>query len=85
VIVQTVREAEGYALGRINHARGDSARFVALYGAYAKAPEVTRLRLYLETMSEILPTVERKVIVDGDLKSVLPLLNLDTSKGGGQK
>jgi len=82
--LQTVREAEGYALERINHARGDSARFVALYQAYAKAPEVTKRRLYLETMSEILPKVERKVVVDGGLKSVLPLLNLDASKGGGQ-
>ncbi len=82
--LQTVREAEGYALERINHARGDSARFVALYQAYAKAPEVTKRRLYLETMSQILPTVDRKVIVDGTLKSVLPLLNLDAPKGGGQ-
>jgi membrane protease subunit HflK len=81
--LQTVREAEGYALERINHARGDSARFVALYGAYAKAPEVTKQRLFLETMSEILPKVERKVIVDAKLTSVLPLLNLDASKGGG--
>lgn len=80
--LQTVREAEGYALGRINRARGDSARFVALYQAYAKAPEVTRRRLYLETMSSILPAVERKVIVDGDLKSVLPLLELGGAKGG---
>ncbi len=83
--LQTVREAEGYALGRINHARGDSARFVALYEAYSKAPEVTRNRLYLETMNEILPQVDRKVIVDGDLSSVLPLLNLDTAKGGDQR
>ncbi|MCB1151814.1 FtsH protease activity modulator HflK, partial [bacterium] len=80
--LQTVREAEGYALERINRARGDSARFVALYQAYAKAPEVTRRRLYLETMNDILPGVERKVVVDGDLKSVLPLLDLGAARGG---
>jgi len=80
--LQTVREAGGYALERINRARGDSARFVALYQAYAKAPEVTRRRLYLETMSDILPGVERKVVVDGDLRSVLPLLDLGAAKGG---
>ncbi len=83
--LQTVQEAEGYLLERVNHARGDSARFVALYEAYRLAPDVTRRRLYLETMSEILPSVERKVIVDGNLKSVLPLLNLDGTKGGGSQ
>ncbi len=82
--LQAIREAEGYALERINHARGDSARFVALYQAYSKAPEITRQRLYLETMSEILPKVGNTIIVDSDLKSVLPLLNLGGVKGGGQ-
>jgi membrane protease subunit HflK len=74
---QTIQEAEGYALDRINRARGDSARFVAVFDAYRQAPEVTRARIYLETMSEILPQVTRKVIVDDELRSVLPLLNLD--------
>ena len=80
--LQAIREAEGYALERVNVARGDSARFVALYEAYRRAPEVTRRRIYLETMSEVLPNVEGKVVVDGDLRSVLPLLNLDGAKGG---
>lgn len=75
--LQTIQEAEGYALERVNEARGDSARFVALFDAYRKAPEVTRRRIYLETMAEILPVVQGKVVVDGDLQSVLPLLNLD--------
>jgi membrane protease subunit HflK len=83
--LQTIRQAEGYALDRVNRARGDSARYVALFNAYRAAPQVTRKRMYLETMSEILPQVTRKVIVDDDLRSVLPLLNLDpnTSGGGG--
>jgi len=77
---QTIRQAEGYALDRVNRARGDSARFVAFYNAYRKAPEVTRKRIYLETMGEILPLVKQKIIVDNDLRNVLPLLNLDTGK-----
>ena len=75
--LQTIQEAEGYALRRVNEARGDSARFTALYEEYRKAPEVTRRRIYLETMTEILPLVQGKVVVDGDLQSVLPLLHLD--------
>ncbi len=80
---QTIRQAEGYALDRLNRARGDSARFVAFYDAYRKAPEVTRKRIYLETMNEILPLVKQKIIVDDDLRSVLPLLNLNTGKSSG--
>jgi membrane protease subunit HflK len=81
---QTIQEAEGYALRRINEARGDSARFVALFEEYRKAPEVTRTRIYLETMAEVLPKVAGTVVVDGDLQNILPLLNLDAAvqKGG---
>jgi membrane protease subunit HflK len=81
---QTIRQAEGYALDRINRARGDSARFVAFFEAYRRAPEVTRKRIYLETMNEILPKVSHKFVVDEDLKSVLPLLNLDTGSRRGE-
>jgi len=82
--LQTIQEAEGYALMRVNEARGDSARFTALYYEYRKAPEVTRTRIYLETMAEVLPQVQGKVVVDADLQNFLPLLNLDagTTKGG---
>jgi membrane protease subunit HflK len=81
---QTIQMAQGYALDRVNRARGDAARFVAIFTEYSKAPEVTRRRLYLETMIRILPQVQRKVIVDEDLRSVLPLLNLDTQAKGGE-
>jgi membrane protease subunit HflK len=80
--LQTIQQAEGYHIERVNLARGDSARFVALFEAYEEAPEVTRRRMYLETMNDILPQVTRKVIVDEDLKNVLPLLNLDTGSSG---
>ncbi len=78
---QTIQQARGYALDRVNRARGDSARFVAIFDEYRQAPEVTRTRIYLETMGEILPQVSNKVIVDGDLRSVLPLLNLNSATG----
>jgi len=80
--LQTIQEAEGYRMERVNRAQGDSARFVALFEAYRRAPEVTRKRIYLETMSELLPKVQNKVVVDGDLRSVLPLLDLGGAKGG---
>jgi len=82
--LQTIKEAEGYALDRVNRAEGDASRFNAVYTAYRRAPEVTRKRIYLETMRSILPQVERKIIVDDELGGILPLLNLDSlgQKGG---
>ena len=79
---QKIRTAEGYALGRINQAQGDADRFSALLAAYVKAPEVTRERMFLETMTEILPQFERKVIIDDSATQLLPLLNLDSKAKG---
>ncbi len=74
---QAVRAAEGYALERVNNAEGDAKRFDALYEEYRKAPAVTRKRLYLETMQEILPRVGKKLILDEKARGVLPLLQLE--------
>jgi len=74
---QMVRAAEGYALERENHALGDARRFDALYAEYRKAPDVTRKRMYLETMTDLLPKMGRKLVLDETAKGVLPLLNLD--------
>ena len=74
---QTVLQAEGYALDRINRAQGNAVRFTAVYDEYRRAPDVTRRRLYLETMQRILPRVGRKLIVDEGTTGVLPLLSLD--------
>lgn len=74
---QRIREAEGYRLKRTNEAEGDVARFNAVFAQYQKAPDVTRRRLYLETMQQIMPTVQNKVIVDENMQGILPLLNLD--------
>lgn len=76
---QRIREADGYRLKRINEAKGDIARFNALYVEYLKSPEVTRKRIYLETMQEVMPRIWSKIILDADSQSILPLLNL-TSK-----
>jgi len=82
--LQTIQEAEGYALDRVNRAQGDATLFNAIYEAYSLAPEVTRTRMYLETMGIVLPMVESKIIVDEGLKGMLPLLNLNETmtKGG---
>ena len=77
---RTIRAAEGYALERVNNAKGDVMRFVNIQEEYKKAPEVTRRRLYLETLAEVLPKTGRKLIVDSSMKGLLPLLNLDTIK-----
>ena len=71
-----ISEAEGYALKRVNEAEGDVARFKALLEQYEKAPEVTRQRLYLETLSEVIPQLGGKVILDADAKQFLPFMNL---------
>lgn len=73
---QTIRVAEGYAAERINNAEGDANRFRAIYKEYARAPLVTRKRLYLEAIIDILPKISKKIIFDEKQKNILPLLNL---------
>ncbi len=76
VAQQTIQEAEGYAAERVNRAQGEATRFEAIYAEYRRAPRVTRNRMYLETMNEILPRMGRKVILDEKQRGLLPLLNL---------
>lgn len=73
---QMIQTSEGYAMERVNRAEGETKRFVAMQGEYAKAKEVTRKRLYLETMRAILPEVGRKIIIDENQKGILPFLDL---------
>ena len=77
---QRIREADGYRLKRINEAEGDAARFNALLAEYRKAPEVTRRRIYIETLQEVLPGIRSKIIIDEQARNILPLLNLDSQK-----
>ena len=78
---QRIREADGYRIKRINEAEGDALRFNALLVEYLRAPEVTRRRIYLETLQDVLPGIRSKIIVDESSSGILPLLNLDASKG----
>lgn len=83
---QMIAEAEGYALRRVNRADGDASLFNQVYREYRMSPDVTRRRMYLETMATILPTIKDIYIVDEDQKSILPLLDLgDKGKGGDGK
>ena len=75
-----IEEARGYASERINKAKGDVARFNAVYSEYVKAPDITRRRLYLETLDAIFKNNENITLIDKNLKNFLPLKELN--KGG---
>jgi membrane protease subunit HflK len=77
---QQVQIAEGYAIDRVNRAKGDVARFSAIYKEYVKSPSITRERLYLEMMEEIFKAKKGSVLIDKELESLLPIKNLDNSK-----
>ncbi len=74
---RTIRQAEGYMLDRVNRAKGEADRFTATWLAYKDAPDVTKKRLYLETMTEVIPVSKNKYIIDPEQKSILPFLSLD--------
>ena len=78
--LETIQKAEGYATARVNNAKGEAARFSLLYAEYVKAPDITKRRLYLETMQKVLPKMNNKIITDQDGNNVLPLLQMQISK-----
>ncbi|MBU2235363.1 MAG: FtsH protease activity modulator HflK [Proteobacteria bacterium] len=85
---RTIEEAKGYAIERVNQARGEAHKFSAIFKEYSKAPDVTRQRIYLETMSEILPKVGRKLITDEKTTGILPLFQFtkeEAKKEGNEK
>jgi len=73
---ETIQKAEGYATERVNNALGEASRFTALYNEYIKAPEVTKRRIYLETMNKAIPKLGHKIITDEKGNNVLPLLQM---------
>ncbi len=77
---ETIRKAEGYAVERVNNAKGEVARFNELYSEFIKAPEVTRQRIYLETLQKVLPRLGNKIITDQEGNNVLPLLQMQLDK-----
>ncbi len=80
---KTIREAEGYGLDKINRAKGEAERFLSVLAEYKKAPEITKKRLYLETLFDVLPKAKEKYIIDPKQSSILPLLQIG-KKGGGE-
>ena len=76
-----ISAAEGYQIDRVNRAKGEAERFTKILAEYQKSPEVTRRRLYLEALAEVLPQIEHKIVVDEELRGILPLLEL-SGKGG---
>jgi membrane protease subunit HflK len=74
---KVISEAEGYATERVNEAEGDAARFMAFFTEYQKAPEVTRRRIYLETLQTVMPLLESKIVIDEETNQILPLLQLN--------
>jgi membrane protease subunit HflK len=87
---KSITEAEGYAIERVNQAKGETDRFTAILKEYKLAPEVTRRRLYLEAMSEVLPRAKGIYIVDSEQRALVPWLPLESGtlpaqpKGGKQ-
>ena len=74
-----INEAEGYYQERINEADGDAAMFEAIFKNYIKHKDITRTRLFLEKMENILSSVSDKIIIDANIDGMLPLLNVDKS------
>ncbi len=82
---QKIQAAEGYALKRVNEADGDVSRFNAVLTEFLKAPQVTKRRIYIETMRKVVPKLGKKIIIDEEASQILPLLQLSTETQGGQR
>jgi len=75
--LQVIKQAEAYAIDRTNTATGDASRFNQIYAEYKQSEDVTRRRMYLESMGKLLPKIKRKVIVDETIKGLLPLMQVE--------
>ncbi len=78
--LQIVEQARGYSVQRINESKGETARFLAIMKEYQAAKDVTRQRMYLETLQEVLPTVKNIYVIDKEQRSILPFLDISGSK-----
>jgi membrane protease subunit HflK len=80
-----IQTAEGFAIERVNEAKGDTASFVKLFNEYRKARQITRKRIYLEEMQKVLKKVKRVFIIDRSARSILPFIQLgDKAHEGGE-
>ena len=77
---RTVEQANGYAINRVNQAQGDAQKFISVHENYRRAQNVTKQRMYLETMEDVLKKVDKVYIVDEEHKSLLPLLDLGSGR-----
>lgn len=77
-----IKEAKGYAVERVNIAKGDAQKFLDLWREYRVAKDVTRRRLYLETLSEVIPRLEKKYVIDEGVKGLVPILGISPKEGG---
>ena len=78
---ETVKRAEGEATAAVNRAKGDADRFRKVFSAYRTAPEVTRTRLYLETIEQVYGRFNKITIVDKDVKGLLPIFDVMMKDG----
>jgi len=74
---RTIEVAKGYALERANQAKGEASRFNDVFKEYSRAPQVTRQRIYLETMDTVMRNVGRKLITDENSAGILPLFQFE--------
>jgi membrane protease subunit HflK len=79
--LQTISQAEGYALERVNMAQGEASRFLDVLKEYRQAKDVTKRRLYLESMTRLLDKVDEIYVIDADQKGLVPLLDLQKARG----
>lgn len=79
---RAIAEAEGYALRVEMSAQGQANAFLAKLAEFEKAPEITRVRLYLEAMENIFARVEEKIVIGESVKGLLPLLHLEAGVAG---
>jgi modulator of FtsH protease HflK len=82
VAAQSISQAEGYALERVNRASGEANRFNAILEEYIQAPEVTRRRLYLESLADFLAEMKGLYIVDAEQKALVPWLSVESGAKG---
>jgi len=80
---QVIQSAQGYSIDKINRAKGEAERFTQVLAQYQIAKDITKERLYLETMTSVLPRAKQKYVIDSEQTSILPFLNLK-DKGGAQ-
>ena len=82
---QTVTQAEGYALERVNRSEGEAKRFLDILAEYEKAPEVTRRRMYLDSFEALMGRIDHLYVIDEAQKNILPLFDLNKLNEQGGK